>query len=112
MPAAAGAALPAVRGPQPAALGSGIRCRRRVSQADPARAVHLRHDLQGDGGRAARRRHRRGSRSYGARFAGVVFPGETLKASIWKEGDGFHAVVTAPERDDAVALAGVELIPA
>jgi acyl dehydratase len=50
--------------------------------------------------------------SYGARFAGVVFPGETLKASIWKEGDGFQAVVTAPERDDAVALAGVELIPA
>ena len=49
---------------------------------------------------------------YGARFAGVVFPGETLKASIWKKGDGFQAVVTAPERDDAVALAGVELIPA
>ncbi len=50
--------------------------------------------------------------SYGARFAGVVFPGETLKASVWKEGDGFRAVVTAPERDDAVALAGVELAPA
>jgi acyl dehydratase len=49
---------------------------------------------------------------YGARFAGVVFPGETLKASIWKDGDGFQAVVTAPERDDAVALAGVELTPA
>jgi len=42
----------------------------------------------------------------------VVFPGETLKASIWKEHDGFQAVVTAPERDDAVALAGVELVPA
>src|ERR1700754_2188059 len=50
--------------------------------------------------------------SYDARFAGVVFPGETLKASVWKEGDGFRAVVTAPERDDAVALAGVELVPA
>jgi len=50
--------------------------------------------------------------SYGARFAGVVFPGETLKVSIWKNGDGFNAVVTAPDRDDAVALAGVELIPA
>jgi acyl dehydratase len=50
--------------------------------------------------------------SYGARFAGVVFPGETLKASIWKDGDGFHAVVTAPERDDAVALSDVELVPA
>jgi acyl dehydratase len=50
--------------------------------------------------------------SYGARFAGVVFPGETLKVNIWKNGDGFQAVVTAPERDDAVALAGVELVPA
>jgi acyl dehydratase len=50
--------------------------------------------------------------TYGARFAGVVFPGETLTASIWKDGDGFAAVVTAPERDDAVVLSGVELIPA
>ena len=50
--------------------------------------------------------------SYGARFAGVVFPGETLLASIWKAGDGFAAVVTAPERDNAVALAGVEFVPA
>jgi acyl dehydratase len=50
--------------------------------------------------------------SYGAQFAGVVFPGETLKASTWKDGDGFQAVVTAPERDNSVALAGVELVPA
>ncbi len=50
--------------------------------------------------------------SYGARFAGVVFPGETLTASVWKAGDGFTAVVTAPERDNAVALAGVEFVPA
>src|SRR3954447_26087987 len=50
--------------------------------------------------------------SYGARFAGVVFPGETLKVRVWKEGDGFRGVVTAPERDDAVALADVELVPA
>jgi acyl dehydratase len=49
--------------------------------------------------------------SYGARFAGVVFPGETLKASIWKENDKFVAVLTAPSRDDAVVLSGVELIP-
>ena len=38
-------------------------------------------------------------------------PARRCKASIWKEGDGFSAVVTAPERDDAVALAGVELVP-
>jgi len=25
--------------------------------------------------------------SCGARFAGVVFPSETLTASVWKEGD-------------------------
>jgi acyl dehydratase len=50
--------------------------------------------------------------SYGARFAGVVFPGETLKASIWKEGDGFVAVVTAPSRDNAIALSGVNLVRA
>ncbi|MCW2589760.1 MAG: hypothetical protein JWQ86_2187, partial [Mycobacterium sp.] len=31
--------------------------------------------LDGDVGRV---------RSYGARFAGVVFPGETLRANIWK----------------------------
>lgn len=48
---------------------------------------------------------------YGARFAGVVFPGGTLKASVWKDGDGFRAVVTAPERGDAVASAEVELTP-
>jgi acyl dehydratase len=50
--------------------------------------------------------------SYGARFAGVVFPGETLRASIWKEGDKLVTTITAPSRDDAVVLSGVELIPA
>ena len=54
-PAAAGAAVPAVRRPQPAALRSRVRLCRRLSQADPARAVHLRHGLQGAGRRAARR---------------------------------------------------------
>ena len=49
--AAAGAAVPDVRRPQSAALRSGIRCGGRLSAADPARAVHLRHDVQGDGGR-------------------------------------------------------------
>lgn len=47
--------------------------------------------------------------SYGARFAGVLYPGETLKARVWKDGDTLLAVLTAPSRDDAVVLSGVEL---
>jgi acyl dehydratase len=50
--------------------------------------------------------------SYGARFAGVVYPGEALKASIWKEDGRFVAVLSAPSRDDAVVLSGVELVQA
>ena len=50
--------------------------------------------------------------TYGARFAGVVFPGETLRANIWKEGDRLLATITAPTRDNAVVLSGVELVPA
>jgi acyl dehydratase len=50
--------------------------------------------------------------SYGARFAGMVFPGETLKASIWKDNDKLLATVTASSREDATVLSGVELVPA
>jgi acyl dehydratase len=50
--------------------------------------------------------------SYGARFAGVVFPGEMLRAGIWKEGGRFSANVVAPGRDNAAVLNDVELIPA
>jgi acyl dehydratase len=46
--------------------------------------------------------------SYGARFAGVVFPGETLRVSAWKNGDRFVAEVVAPSRDNAAVLSGVE----
>jgi acyl dehydratase len=49
--------------------------------------------------------------SYGARFAGVLFPGEALKVSVWQEGGKLLAVLTAPSRDDAVVLSGVELTP-
>ncbi|HEU4360346.1 MAG TPA: MaoC/PaaZ C-terminal domain-containing protein [Mycobacterium sp.] len=51
-------------------------------------------------------------RSFGARFAGVVFPGETLRAAIWREGERLLAAVSAPARDNAAVLSGVELIPA
>ena len=50
--------------------------------------------------------------AYGARFAGVAFPGETLKVGIWKENGRFLASVVAPSRDNAVVLSGVELVPA
>ncbi|MGE2731067.1 MaoC/PaaZ C-terminal domain-containing protein [Mycolicibacterium vaccae] len=53
-----------------------------------------------------------GLKSYGARMAGVVFPGETLRVSVWKQDGAYSATVTAPERDNAVALAGVEFVPA
>jgi acyl dehydratase len=50
-------------------------------------------------------------RSYSARFAGVVFPGEILKARVWKEDGRFIANVVAPSRDDAAVLSDVELTP-
>ncbi|GBE67288.1 dehydrogenase [Mycobacterium sp. MFM001] len=50
--------------------------------------------------------------SYGARFAGVVFPGETLRAQLWRENDRVVGHVVAPGRDDAVVLSGVELVSA
>ena len=50
--------------------------------------------------------------SYGARFAGVVFPGEMLRAKVWKDGGRYVGVVTAPAREDTVVLSDVELVPA
>jgi len=49
--------------------------------------------------------------SYGARFTGVAYPGETLKAAVWKEDGRLLASVIAPARENAVVLTGVELIP-
>lgn len=48
--------------------------------------------------------------SYGARFAGVVFPGETIRASVWSDGARYVGVVTAPSRDNVTVLSDVELI--
>ena len=59
--------------------------------------------LDGDAGAVA---------AYGARFAGVAFPGETLNVGIWKEDGRLLASVVAPARDNAVVLSGVELVPA
>ncbi|AEF37684.1 MULTISPECIES: MaoC/PaaZ C-terminal domain-containing protein [Mycolicibacter] len=51
-------------------------------------------------------------RSFGARFAGVVFPGETLRAHIWKADGRLAGNVVAPGRDNAAVLGDVELVPA
>ncbi|MFF9864145.1 MULTISPECIES: MaoC/PaaZ C-terminal domain-containing protein [unclassified Streptomyces] len=44
-------------------------------------------------------------RSYGTRFAGVVFPGETLRIRMWRQDGGVRVAVSAAERDDAPVLA-------
>ncbi|MFI5617489.1 MaoC/PaaZ C-terminal domain-containing protein [Streptomyces sp. NPDC051567] len=44
-------------------------------------------------------------RAYRTRFAGVVFPGETLRIRMWREPGRVLAEVSAVERDDAPVLA-------
>ncbi|MFI6561122.1 MaoC/PaaZ C-terminal domain-containing protein [Streptomyces sp. NPDC050534] len=44
-------------------------------------------------------------RSYATRFAGVVFPGETLRIRMWPEEGRVRVAVSAAERDDAPVLA-------
>ncbi|NEY35322.1 3-alpha,7-alpha,12-alpha-trihydroxy-5-beta-cholest-24-enoyl-CoA hydratase [Streptomyces sp. PRKS01-65] len=44
-------------------------------------------------------------RSYTARFAGVVYPGETLRVRMWRRERLIRMAVTALERDDAPVLA-------
>ena len=47
--------------------------------------------------------------SFGATFAGVVFPGETLRISVWDRGADLVASAVAIERDDAPVLGNVAL---
>ncbi|MFF0158095.1 MaoC/PaaZ C-terminal domain-containing protein [Streptomyces sp. NPDC005263] len=46
-------------------------------------------------------------RAYGTRFAGVVYPGETLRIRMWRQDSpaAVRVAVTVAERDDAPALA-------
>ncbi|TJZ55528.1 3-alpha,7-alpha,12-alpha-trihydroxy-5-beta-cholest-24-enoyl-CoA hydratase [Streptomyces piniterrae] len=44
-------------------------------------------------------------RSYTTRFAGVVFPGETLRLRLWREPGRVQVSVTAADRDHAPVLA-------
>lgn len=45
--------------------------------------------------------------SFAASFAGVVFPGETLRISVWDRGADLVATAVAVERDDAPVLGNV-----
>ncbi|MBB1244605.1 MaoC family dehydratase N-terminal domain-containing protein [Streptomyces durbertensis] len=61
-------------------------------------------ELDGDVGRVA---------DYRARFAGVVYPGETLRVRLWREPERRLRVrVTVAERDDAVVLSDTEIVTA
>ncbi|MDN4172164.1 MaoC/PaaZ C-terminal domain-containing protein [Nocardioides sp. SOB77] len=42
--------------------------------------------------------------SIGVRFAGVLVPGETIRTSVWREGDRLTLVATCLERGDAPVL--------
>ncbi|WP_336086700.1 MaoC/PaaZ C-terminal domain-containing protein [Nocardia sp. SSK8] len=44
-----------------------------------------------------------------AKFAGVLYPGETLRIKVWREDDQFIGAVTVVERDDAPVLSDVAL---
>ena len=46
-------------------------------------------------------------RGFRARFAGVVFPGETLRTRIWRDEGRLLVAATVVERDDAPALSDV-----
>ncbi|WP_406385442.1 MaoC/PaaZ C-terminal domain-containing protein [Streptomyces sp. NBC_01618] len=41
---------------------------------------------------------------FSIRFAGSLFPGETIRTSVWREGEGLVLHSTCPERDNAPVL--------
>ncbi|WAP55698.1 MaoC/PaaZ C-terminal domain-containing protein [Streptomyces sp. S465] len=43
-------------------------------------------------------------RSYTTRFAGVAYPGETLRVRMWQDPERVHVTATAVERDEAPVL--------
>ena len=51
-------------------------------------------------------------RAFGVRFTGVVYPGETLRTSAWRDGSRYIVTTTVADRDDAPALSDAELVPA
>ena len=69
-------------------------------------------DVQGDRRRAARRRRRPGRQPTAPGSPASCSRARRCKPASGRRATASPAVVTAPERDDAVALAGVELTPA
>ena len=49
--------------------------------------------------------------SFATKFAGVVFPGETLRIRVWRDDDRLLVTTSAAERDDAPVLADTVLVP-
>ncbi|HEV7648826.1 MAG TPA: MaoC/PaaZ C-terminal domain-containing protein [Actinophytocola sp.] len=47
--------------------------------------------------------------SFATKFAGVAFPGETLRVRVWAADEGYTATATAADRDDAPVLADTVL---
>src|SRR5207237_8110900 len=47
--------------------------------------------------------------AYGVRFAGVVYPGETLRTSVWNEDGKLLIATSVDERDHAPAPDGAEM---
>jgi acyl dehydratase len=47
---------------------------------------------------------------YGVRFAGVVYPGETLRTSVWRDSESLRFVTGVVERDGAAALSDATLV--
>ncbi|AKE91467.1 MULTISPECIES: MaoC/PaaZ C-terminal domain-containing protein [Rhodococcus] len=43
-------------------------------------------------------------RDFSVRFAGSLFPGETLETAVWRDGDRLTLLATCPERDGAPVL--------
>jgi acyl dehydratase len=47
--------------------------------------------------------------AFEVRFAGIVFPGETLRTSVWRTETGYRLATTVDERDGAPVLAAASL---
>jgi acyl dehydratase len=48
--------------------------------------------------------------TFGTRFAGILFPGESLRVRAWRTDNGYQATATAADRDDAPVLDETVLI--